>query len=103
MTDMSIADIKSNSLKLVNVSIRTAINGFVVSGQTQYQDKGTKTPLLADNSEGVASTASDATGMALNYVNTGSFEAPSPPPVVADMFATSPSVPIAAAPVGSVI
>lgn len=74
-----IAAIKANSTAWRATSVRGVQGGFVVSGQTQYQDKDTKGVAYTENAEGVAADAQGACAMTLNYLNTGTFDAaPSP-------------------------
>ena len=69
-----IAQIKANSNKFTTTSIRGVQGGFVVAGQTTYQDKATKGIVFTENAEGVAANASDACTMSLNYHNTSAFD-----------------------------
>lgn len=71
-----IAETKARCSRFATTSIRTAANGFVITGQVQYIDKETKASLFAENAEGVAPSIEQATSMSLYYHNTGSFTAP---------------------------
>lgn len=76
MSDVSnaIDQIKANSTAFRNSSIRGVLGGFVVSGNTQYMDNTTKGIVLTENSEGVATDATKACQMSLNYHTSGNFD-----------------------------
>lgn len=70
-----IAQIKANATPYCTVTVRQAQGGFIVTGQTQWQDNDTKGIVLSENAEGVASSVADAFQKGLNYASTGSFDA----------------------------
>lgn len=71
-----IAQLKANSTRFANAGTRQVIGGYVVSGQTQYQDKDTKGIVLTENAEAVAASVQDAVNMVANYLTRSSFDAP---------------------------
>lgn len=71
-----IADIKARSTAFVTTTQKQAQGGFIVQGQIQYVDNDTKGVLMAENAEGVATSAQQAMSMSLNYAQYGRFEAP---------------------------
>lgn len=77
MTDNEqLLDIKSRSNAFAIITTRQVLGGLVVSAQVQYADKDTGGILATQSFEGVATTPEQASNMHLNFLRTGSFEAP---------------------------
>lgn len=89
-----IAKIKATCTSFKQVSAREVIGGFVVAGNTQWQDNDTKGMVLSENAEGVAASASQAAQYCLNYLNTGTFNGIVPDTAQPNMFSAGGTVAI---------
>lgn len=82
MSDVSdqVAQIKANSNRVVQSTVRQVVGGYVVACNAAYNDKVTGATLMALNAEGIATTVEQAATMLVNYVNAGDFNGVSSTP-----------------------